>query len=285
MDCCAAGLAHLGQISRPKITRKNLSKFPRYPTLACRRRTSPGLSPISPRQTPLDQNELLQRLLFHQAQREHQLLRMESVFIREKLAPAILDASHTKSQDCLALIRLMIDDGPLSQIKHHTSAKAAWDALKTLFTRRRHTQWSHHTYIRSSQRGKSSSNSGTRRRTTRANPTTSLTIRSASSRTSATPLRLGPATFTYYQAEPKHTISSTWNGIRPFAKHTTSSRVTLTPFYSSDVSVRGQFVISREEVNHQHYYTDWTTTSFKKLRVKHPTKTNTTQLRDPFCLH
>ncbi|KAF4513278.1 hypothetical protein G6O67_000568 [Ophiocordyceps sinensis] len=60
-------------------------------------------------------------------------LRMESVFIREKLSPAILDATHTKSQDCLALIRLMVDDGPLSQIKHHTSVKAAWDALKTLY--------------------------------------------------------------------------------------------------------------------------------------------------------
>lgn len=58
-------------------------------------------------------------------------LRMESVCIREKLEQAVRNDNHAKSQEALALlIRLMIEDGPLSQIKHHTTAKSAWEAAR-----------------------------------------------------------------------------------------------------------------------------------------------------------
>lgn len=60
-------------------------------------------------------------------------LRMEAFLIKEKLISAISIAEDIKSQEALANIRLLIEDGPLLQIKHYNNAKDAWDFLKNLY--------------------------------------------------------------------------------------------------------------------------------------------------------
>ncbi|RCI08291.1 hypothetical protein L249_8365, partial [Ophiocordyceps polyrhachis-furcata BCC 54312] len=63
----------------------------------------------------------------------HWALRMDSLLIREKLQGALGSIAHNKSEDALALIRLQLEDGPLTQIMHLRSAKEAWDKLKDLY--------------------------------------------------------------------------------------------------------------------------------------------------------
>ncbi|RCI10573.1 hypothetical protein L249_4246, partial [Ophiocordyceps polyrhachis-furcata BCC 54312] len=60
-------------------------------------------------------------------------LRIDSLLIREKLQGALGTIAYNKSEDALALIRLQLEDGPLTQIIHLRSAKEAWDKLKDLY--------------------------------------------------------------------------------------------------------------------------------------------------------
>ncbi|RCI11786.1 hypothetical protein L249_7428, partial [Ophiocordyceps polyrhachis-furcata BCC 54312] len=60
-------------------------------------------------------------------------LRIDSLLIREKLQGALGSIAYNKSEDALALIRLQLEDGPLTQIMHLRSAKEAWDKLKDLY--------------------------------------------------------------------------------------------------------------------------------------------------------
>ena len=64
-------------------------------------------------------------------------LRIDSVLIKEGLKEAIINSppnvEQEKDEKALADIRLLIEDGPLLQIQHITSAKGAWDSLKTLY--------------------------------------------------------------------------------------------------------------------------------------------------------
>ncbi|RCI13642.1 hypothetical protein L249_5537, partial [Ophiocordyceps polyrhachis-furcata BCC 54312] len=53
--------------------------------------------------------------------------------IREKLQGALGSIAYNKSEDALALIRLQLEDRPLTQIIHLRSAKEAWDKLKDLY--------------------------------------------------------------------------------------------------------------------------------------------------------
>ncbi|RCI13409.1 hypothetical protein L249_5619, partial [Ophiocordyceps polyrhachis-furcata BCC 54312] len=77
----------------------------------------------------------------------HWALRMDSLLIREKLQGALGSIAHNKSEDALALIRLQLEDGPLTQIMHLRSAKEAWDKLKDLYNpvspKARHNALSH----------------------------------------------------------------------------------------------------------------------------------------------
>ncbi|RCI14246.1 hypothetical protein L249_5990, partial [Ophiocordyceps polyrhachis-furcata BCC 54312] len=60
-------------------------------------------------------------------------LRMDSLLIREKLQGALGSETHNKSEEALALIRLQLEDGPLTQIIHIKTALEAWNRLKELY--------------------------------------------------------------------------------------------------------------------------------------------------------
>ncbi|RCI11330.1 hypothetical protein L249_7462, partial [Ophiocordyceps polyrhachis-furcata BCC 54312] len=60
-------------------------------------------------------------------------LRMDSLLIREKLQGALGSKTHNKSEEALALIRLQLEDGPLTQIMHIKTASEAWNRLKELY--------------------------------------------------------------------------------------------------------------------------------------------------------
>ncbi|RCI11386.1 hypothetical protein L249_7399, partial [Ophiocordyceps polyrhachis-furcata BCC 54312] len=55
----------------------------------------------------------------------HWALRMDSLLIREKLQGALGSETHNKSEEALALIRLQLEDGPLTQIMHIKTASEA----------------------------------------------------------------------------------------------------------------------------------------------------------------
>jgi hypothetical protein len=63
-------------------------------------------------------------------------LRTDSVLIKEGLKEAIINGPPLVTQEidekALADIRLLIEDGPLLQIRHVKSAKEAWNLCKTL---------------------------------------------------------------------------------------------------------------------------------------------------------
>ena len=64
-------------------------------------------------------------------------LRTEAFLIKEKLnTPIISPESATSDENTttLANIKLLLDDGPLLQIRHITSAKEAWESLKNLYS-------------------------------------------------------------------------------------------------------------------------------------------------------
>ena len=63
-------------------------------------------------------------------------LRTDAFLIREKQKAAILspDINSDINGQALATIRLLVEDGPLLQIQHITSAKEAWDSLKNLYS-------------------------------------------------------------------------------------------------------------------------------------------------------
>lgn len=60
-------------------------------------------------------------------------LRVEAYLTKLKLVKGITEENYAKSVDALAEIRLLLEDGPLLQVKHLTTAKQAWDFLKNHF--------------------------------------------------------------------------------------------------------------------------------------------------------
>ncbi|RCI14545.1 hypothetical protein L249_7078 [Ophiocordyceps polyrhachis-furcata BCC 54312] len=58
---------------------------------------------------------------------------MDSLLIREKLQGALGSETYNKSEEALALIRLQLEDGPLTQIMHIKTALEAWNRLKELY--------------------------------------------------------------------------------------------------------------------------------------------------------